>query len=102
MRVPEQPYFFLHEHKKEADSSGDPLGQLLISMLAAQLLNQKEHPLYGSYIIGRLWFFVLLHQDEYAVSLAYDATQKIDDIFRVLIKTKANIDALVKTSDTDK
>ncbi|MEM7535960.1 MAG: hypothetical protein AAF639_27515 [Chloroflexota bacterium] len=94
-RAPEQPYFFLHEHKKDSDSSGDPLGQLMITMLAAQLLNQIDHPIYGSYVIGRLWYFVVLDRNEYAVSLAYDATlDRLSDIFRILKKTRAIIDEL--------
>ena len=96
MRVPEQPYFFLHEHKKDSDSSGDPLGQLLITMLAAQILNEVDHPIYGSYVIGRFWYFVVLDKDEYAVSLAYDATlDRLSDIFRILQKTRTIIDELV-------
>lgn len=96
MRVPEQPYFFLHEHKKEADSSGDPLGQLMIAMVAAQILNQQAHPIYGAYVMGRLWIFVVLYDHAYAVSLAYDATKEaIYDIFRILTKTKAIITELV-------
>lgn len=96
LRVPEQPYFFLHEHKKEADSSGDPLGQLMIAMVAAQLLNQQAHPIYGAYVMGRLWIFVVLYDNAYAVSLAYDATKEaIYDIFRILTKTKAIITELV-------
>lgn len=96
LRVPEQPYFFLHEHKKEADSSGDPLGQLMIAMVAAQILNQQAHPIYGAYVMGRLWIFVVLYDNAYAVSLAYDATKEaIYDIFRILTKTKAIITAFV-------
>jgi len=100
-RVPEQPYFFLHEHKKEADSSGDPLGQLLVAMVAAQILNQQAHPIYGAYVMGRLWIFVVLYGNSYAVSLAYDATKEaIYDIFRILTKTKAIITELVLASWT--
>lgn len=95
-RVPEQPYFFLHEHKKDADPSGDPLGQLLVTMLATQILNQVDHPIYGSYVVGRLWNFVVLHKSEYAVSLSYDATlDRLGDIFRILNKTRVMIDELV-------
>jgi len=96
-RVPKQPYFFLHEHKREADSSGDPLGQLMVTMIAAQMLNQAEYPLYGAYIIGRQWFFVLLDKSDYGVSLAYDATKdEIYDIFQILSRTKEIIEQLAR------
>ncbi|MEM7532854.1 MAG: hypothetical protein AAF639_11805 [Chloroflexota bacterium] len=91
-RVPKQPYFFLHEHKKDADSSGDPLGQLMIAMVTAQMINETTHPIYGAYVVGRHWYFVVLDDKEYAVSPAYDATQeKLDDIIRILRNTKAII-----------
>jgi len=96
LRVPEQPYFFIHEHKKEADSSGDPLGQVMITMVAAQMLNEADHPIYGAYIVGRLWHFVILNGKEYAVSLAYDATREhINDIYGILMKVKAIINQLI-------
>jgi hypothetical protein len=49
-------------------------------MVAAQLLNgNSEKPLYGSYTLGRLWFFVVLENKQYSVSKTYDATQ-VDDL----------------------
>jgi hypothetical protein len=39
-------------------------------------------PLYGCYVVGRNWFFLVLNGKEYDVSLAYDATQ--DDLFDIL------------------
>lgn len=97
-RVPEAPYFFLHEHKKDADSSGDPLGQLLVSMIAAQILNNDNLPIYGTYVVGRLWVFVVLDGPIYAVSLAYDATRDdILSIYKILQKAKANIDERVQS-----
>ena len=98
LRVPEQPYFFIHEHKKEADSSGDPLGQVMIAMVVAQMLNETAHPVYGAYIVGRLWHFVVLNGKEYAVSLAYDATREhINDIYDILMKVKAIINHLAES-----
>jgi len=90
--VPEQPFFFLHEYKKDVNSSGDPLGQLMIAMVAAQILNQGDRPIYGSYVVGRFWYFVVLEGQKYAVSLAYDATKdEIKDIFYILEKIKTII-----------
>jgi hypothetical protein len=78
---PRQPFFFLHEYKKERTGDSDPRAQLLTEMLAARELNHVEYPLYGTYIVGRNWFFVVLEGSQYAESLAYDATQ--DDIFNI-------------------
>ena len=72
---PRQPYFFLHEYKQERRRETDPLGQLLIAMIAAQTINEVKMPLYGCYVIGRNWFFVIVNEREYSVSLAYDATK---------------------------
>lgn len=78
---PRQPFFFLHEYKREVEASGDPLGQLLIAMMAARQQNQADFPMYGCYVLGRNWFFVVLDGDQYAVSDAYVSTQ--EDLFRV-------------------
>ena len=83
---PREPYFFIHEYKREVEATGDPLGQLLIAMVGAQRgyaqrQNELAFPLYGCYVLGRSWFFVVLEQQQYAVSAAFDATQ--EDIFRI-------------------
>ncbi len=90
-QVPKTPYFFLHEYKKEKGSTNDPLGQLLIAMFVAQHLNPKEaNTLYGAYIIGKDWYFVVLHHQEYAISLPVSAIQKeaVYQIYKVLQSIK--------------
>lgn len=57
---PIQPFFFLHEYKKTRGRENGPIAQLLAEMIAAQELNHHAFPLYGCYIIGRNWYFVLL------------------------------------------
>jgi hypothetical protein len=100
-RYPKHPYFFIHEFKKEHESSGDPLGQLLITMVAAQKLNNDLNPIYGCYVMGRLWFFVVLEGLDYSTSLAYDATKdEIKDIFSILKKTKGMISKMINTSQS--
>lgn len=81
LRTAKPPYFCIHEYKQEIDSDGEPLGQVLIAMLAAQTLNENKFPILGAYIVGRNWFFVVLDNNEYAVSRLYDATE--DDIFQI-------------------
>jgi hypothetical protein len=89
-QIPDKPLFFIQEYKSESGPSGDPLGQLLIEMVAAQAMNNEpDQALYGCYIIGRNWFFVVLEGKKYAVSDAYVATQSdIYDIVAILKKIK--------------
>jgi hypothetical protein len=95
-RYPKHPYFFIHEYKKEYESSVDPFGQLLVAMIAAQKINNDGKPVYGCYVMGRLWFFVILDGQDYAVSLAYDATKdEINEIFILLKKVKGIIEELI-------
>lgn len=76
---PRKPFFFLHEYKPEKNSGNDPLGQLLVAMVNAQSLNQSAtKPIFGCYVIGQFWYFVLLIDKKYGVSRAYDATRKED------------------------
>ena len=96
-QAPKEPFFFLHEYKRQADTSNDPVGQLLAEMVAAQTANRHAHPMYGAYIIGRHWYFVLLDGQVYAESFAYDATK--DDILaivNILRQTKDLIDHIIQ------
>jgi hypothetical protein len=81
-KTPREPFFFVHEYKRERGRERDPLGQLLAGMLAAQELNSSKHLLYGCYVIGRNWFFVVLDGRKYAVSNAYNAAD--NDIFHIV------------------
>jgi hypothetical protein len=93
-QTPKKPFFFLQEYKPEKNSGNDPLGQLLIAMVDVQTLNENPtKPLYGCYIIGRFWFFVVLEGKQYGVSRAYDATQTDDltAMVEILQKIKINI-----------
>jgi len=80
--VPEKPYFFLNEYKRELHSSNDPLGQLLIAMVVAQMLNADERPIYGAYVRGRYWHFVLLDGSTYAVHDGFNALN--EDLVKIL------------------
>ncbi len=96
-QTPKQPFFFIHEYKKQIESSNDPLGQLLAEMVAAQKMNARVFPIYGAYIVGRHWYFVVLENETYAESLAYDATKdEIFDIFEILRHAKDIIETIFK------
>ncbi len=108
--APVHPFFFIHQYKKEQESSGDALGQLLMTMFVAQELNKVpappslfdtnsrtfEHiPLYGVYVIGRLWFFVRLDQKKYHVSQAFDTVKK-DELMKVFKMLKAQKEMILE------
>jgi hypothetical protein len=82
-QIPRQPFFFIHEYKPlNKTTPSDPLGQLLIAMIATQSLNNDNQPLYGVYILGKFWQFVVLDQNQYAVSQSFDTVQE-DELFKV-------------------
>ncbi|OQY43996.1 MAG: hypothetical protein B6242_13595 [Anaerolineaceae bacterium 4572_78] len=96
-REPEKTYFCFQEYKKEKDPEGDPAGQVLAAMLVAQEFNEHKHPIYGCYVKGRDWFFIVLERKKYCISLGHLATRNdIFDIFRILKVLKQIVIHLVK------
>ncbi len=96
---PKAPYFCLYEYKREQSPDKEPAGQLLAAMLAAQTLNtESDEPIYGAYVVGRNWFFVVLEGREYAISNSFTATkQEILDIFKALKSLRGMIAEQVAT-----
>jgi len=93
---PKEPFFFLHEYKQQHPSKNDPLGQLLIAMVAAQEKNAHTHPVYGVVVEGRYWYFVILNDKEYAVSRGFDASgNDIYQIYAILSKVKDYIEEIL-------
>ena len=90
-RSPKLPFFCLSEFKKEMSDS-QPDGQALISMLVTQELNADGFPIYGCYITGRHWYFIVLKGLEYAISKSYSADDDgIFDIYRIMLSLKQTI-----------
>ena len=84
-QTPKKPVLFLQEYKLEKDLEDGGLGQLLIAMVDAQILNEDtKKPLFGCYMIGRLWFFIVLIEKHYSISRVYDATQT-DDLSEIVV-----------------
>ena len=83
---PTKPYFFLHEYKQDQANKGSARAQLLAAMLAAQSSNANEKPLFGVYLIGASWRFVVLEGKNYAVK-RFDATEK-EDLFQIFAMLK--------------
>ncbi|MCB1192744.1 MAG: hypothetical protein H7A23_24400 [Leptospiraceae bacterium] len=96
-RLPEIPYFCFHEYKKENEPKGDPLGQTLAAMLASQSLNKNGNPIYGLYVTGERWRFIVLEGKEYSISLPYSSVKdELFEIFRLLKCLKQIIEKLVE------
>ena len=92
----DKPYFYFlhtesfgHEYKQKKNAK-DPTAQVLLAMLIAQVHNQDGKPIYGCYVIGELWHFMVLHGKEYAVHNGLNATNKeeLQAILLVLRKFK--------------
>jgi len=104
-REPDKPYFCFQEYTPlfiPPDSGGteggdgDPAGQCLAAMLVAQELNETKYPVYGCYVAGYDWFFMVLQGKEYAVSTPFIAMRDgIFDIFRILRALRQIITELV-------
>lgn len=86
-REPEVPLFAFTEYKRQVDPNGDPVGQTLAAMLVGQAMNQTHQPLYGAYVIGSDWRFMVLEGNHYAISRDYSALS--DEIFTILRILKA-------------
>lgn len=98
-QIPYCPFFSIHEYKPDPTASKDPLGQLLIAMVGMYQQNQEKDynfPLYGVYVVGRSFYFVVFDGKKYAKSLAYDATKdEIFEIYCFLKQVKVYINGIV-------
>jgi len=96
-REPKVPMFAFSEYKRALDPGGDPAGQALGAMLVGQTLNHNQQPLYGAYVIGSDWRFMVLKDKNYTVSRNYSAlTDELFDIFRILKALKQIVMALTE------
>lgn len=116
---PNTPFFFIHEYKSEAPKGhSDGRGQLLAMMLAAQVLNEhplakfqpfpgieidKEMPIYGSYVIGVNWYFLVLKKHEFCMSepLNVRKEKELIQIFQMLKAQKRMIVERIKASQKE-
>jgi hypothetical protein len=89
---PEIPYFAFAEYKRHRDPSGDPAGQALAAMLVGQVLNQRQQPVYGCYVTGTDWNFMVLDSGHYTISRDFSGlSTEIFDILRTLKALKTII-----------
>ena len=93
-RSPQVPFFSFHEHKPEVDNSGDPVGQVLSAMMVGQAKNgNMEEPIFGCYVIGQNWYFLVLDNKNYTIATPFATTNKeIFDVFKMLKAMKMMIE----------
>jgi hypothetical protein len=97
IREPNLPFFCFHEYKRSVDNEGNPDAQALAAMLVAREQNKEsnggiEKPIYGLYIVGLIWNFMVLHNNQYCISKNYDSSQEeIFAIFRIMKSLKVII-----------
>ena len=101
-REPEIPLFAFTEYKRQLDPEGDPAGQTLAAMLTGQTLNAKQQPIYGAYVVGSDWRFMVLEGIHYSISRDYSALS--DEIFVILsaLKTLKSIILDLTANDSEK
>ncbi|MEM6318713.1 MAG: hypothetical protein AAF960_13660 [Bacteroidota bacterium] len=97
---PRTSFFSVHEHKPELNVNKDPLGQLLIAMVAIQKANaevEQSFPLYGAYVIGKFFYFVVFDGTTYARTEHYAAnkSEELTQIFCALRQVKFYINEVV-------
>lgn len=98
---PKEVYFLFHQYDPAGGQLYDPRTQLIASMLAVRQRKVNQHeltPVYGCYVIGQSWFFVVLQGDRYATSLAYNSTrpEQLRTAFNALAQVKIYIEQLLQ------
>jgi len=84
-REPNMPLFCIHEYKRSIENQGTPDAQVLAAMLVAQEMNQNKYPIYGLFVVGLVWNFIILDENHYCISKNYDADdEKIFNILKIL------------------
>ncbi len=88
---PRKPYFFIQEFKPSVPDK-DPRIQLLAELLVATEKN-KTTIMRGGYIVGRIWFFVILeklaeNKFEYVISKSFDSLD-LEDLKQIYIILQA-------------
>lgn len=84
-RNPKIPYFCMHEYKKSIENAGMPDAQALVAMMVAREMNDNKKPIYGMYVVGLMWNFMVLHGTEYCISKSYNTEdEEVFTVFRML------------------
>ena len=86
-RDPDLPLFCLHEYKRSIENQGSPDAQVLAAMLVAREKNDNKLPIYGLFVIGLIWNFMILEGNDYCISREYKATD--EELFEIFNRLKA-------------
>jgi hypothetical protein len=46
-------------------------------------INQNKQPIYGAYVIGKFWNFIVLENKTYSLSKTFDCTEH-DDLLKII------------------
>ncbi len=96
-REPKIPYFAFQEYKPQTDPTGEPQGQCLAAMLVGQALNGNTQPIYGCYVIGKDWNFVVLENKKYVISKSFAVDDdEIFEVYRILQGLKEILLEIIK------
>lgn len=88
-REPDIPYFCIHEYKKSIENQGSPDAQVLVAMLVAREQNPNPKHMYGMFVVGFTWNFIVLNGKEYCISNDYKSDdEEVFDIFKMLKAVK--------------
>jgi hypothetical protein len=91
-REPDIPLFCLHEYKRSIENQGSPDAQALAAMLVAREKNNNKKSIYGVFVVGLAWNFMILNGNEYFISKTYHADdEEIFAIFKMLKALKQMI-----------
>ncbi len=84
---PDIPIFYLHQYKR--DFHREPSSHCLAAMLVSQAITNNRFPIYGCYVVGRMWYFMTLEGTEYSISNGFNVTKDdIFDVYRILKQLK--------------
>ncbi len=93
-REPDIPLFCMHEYKRSIENQGSPDAQALAAMLVAREMNNNDKPIYGLYVVGLIWNFMVLNDNEYCISKDYKSdNEEVFLIFKMLKALKQIIKA---------
>ena len=93
-REPDIPMFCIHEYKRSIENQGSPDAQVLAAMLVAKELNQNKHPIYGVFVVGLIWNFIVLKENKYCISETHSSDN--NDIFAIF-KMLKSLKQIIKT-----
>jgi hypothetical protein len=91
-REPDIPLFCMHEYKRSLENQGALDAQVLAAMLVAREMNPQPQPIYGMFVVGLVWQFIVLDGNHYCISKTHNADD--EEIF-ILFKMLKNLKTII-------